>query len=298
MISHERGKHKVKIFEKNKVVKKILIIFIAITMTTNFVMPNYVQAKSPGEKLVSGLFYLIAKLGDVGISIMQKYMTGEDEPINGKNMNIKYSPGMIFANKVPMLDINFINPRKESITIDDEEVMEAIELRRIPFSAGQSGANIPAENILYTKKFDIGTTTAMEEYQKALSDLLEQYGYNDATDRSNSGNIYNWTAEGQEYELKDITTPASRSVIHTITLRIISEEETSSGTIETQLEAIEKTKENWLTEYGYYESDTTKLKDGTPSSTGATSAETVYEWKISSGRTYSLKIVMSLADAR
>ena len=57
---------------KNTITKRILIVFVTIIMLSNFIMPNYVCAKSAGEKLVSGIFYLVAYVGDVGIKLMQK----------------------------------------------------------------------------------------------------------------------------------------------------------------------------------------------------------------------------------
>ena len=59
---------------KNSILKKFLIVIIVIIMSANFIMPNYVYAETVGEKVVSGIFYLVAYLGDAGLSIMQKLM--------------------------------------------------------------------------------------------------------------------------------------------------------------------------------------------------------------------------------
>ena len=95
-------------FVKDKVIKRILIIFVMIVMITNFIMPNYVCAASAGEKMVSGLFYLIAYVGDATLSIMQRMMMGSGDLKEYGEYAIKYSPGLIFAGKIPMLDIDFI----------------------------------------------------------------------------------------------------------------------------------------------------------------------------------------------
>lgn len=91
-------------------IEKILIILILIIMLSNFIMPNYVQAGS-GEKLAAGFFYLLRFVGDIGIRTMQSIMVGADgiQRISGK-YEIYYSPGIIFSNTVPGLDINFISP--------------------------------------------------------------------------------------------------------------------------------------------------------------------------------------------
>ena len=100
---------------KNTITKRILIVFVTIIMLSNFIMPNYVCAKSPGEKLVSGIFYLVAYVGDVGIKLMQKMMIGTSEIKNGDEYDIKYSPGLIFSNSIIALDVNFINPNEDKV---------------------------------------------------------------------------------------------------------------------------------------------------------------------------------------
>ena len=83
-------------------------------MSANFIMPNYVYAETVGEKVVSGIFYLVAYLGDSGLSIMQKLMVGTGDLQEFGEYKIKYSPGIIFSNVVPMLDINFIGANADS----------------------------------------------------------------------------------------------------------------------------------------------------------------------------------------
>ena len=99
---------------KNTITKKVLIIFITIIMLSNFIVPNVVLAKSEGERLVSGVFYLIAYVGDVGLSIMQRMMMGTGDLKENGEYAIKYSPGLIFAGEVPMLDIDFVNADADS----------------------------------------------------------------------------------------------------------------------------------------------------------------------------------------
>lgn len=101
---------------KNNLTKKMLTVFITLIMLSNFIMPNYVCAKSAGEKLISGVFYLIAYLGDVGVQIMQTMMIGTNEIKNGSEYEIKYSPGLIFANAIVSLDANFIKPNETEWT--------------------------------------------------------------------------------------------------------------------------------------------------------------------------------------
>lgn len=93
---------------RNSVFKKMFIVIIILVMTSNFIMPNYVYAESIQNKIVSGVFYLVAFIGDTFISIMQKIMVGTGELQEFGEYKIKYSPGIIFSNVVPALDVNFI----------------------------------------------------------------------------------------------------------------------------------------------------------------------------------------------
>jgi len=97
----------------NTITKKILIALITIIMISNFIMPNYVHAGGI-EDLTDGLFYLVAKLGDVAISTMQLIMVGSNTIETAGYYTIQYSPGMIFSGNVLALDVNFINPKTET----------------------------------------------------------------------------------------------------------------------------------------------------------------------------------------
>lgn len=63
------------VVKNNSILKKILVILLAIIILNNFIMPNYVRAEDDGiEKLIKGFFGLILKLGDAILQIMQYYM--------------------------------------------------------------------------------------------------------------------------------------------------------------------------------------------------------------------------------
>jgi hypothetical protein len=126
---------------KNAVIKKILIILMVVILINSFIMPNYVWAKEgPGETLVNALSYLVAWAGDTGIKVMQKLMMGTDDieelntTTNKNEYAIKYSPGLIFSNSVPALDINFIsasendNDSVSRLTLDVENKDDYVNL--------------------------------------------------------------------------------------------------------------------------------------------------------------------------
>ena len=102
---------------KDTKIKKIIIVIITIVLLSNFIMPNYVCAistKDIGKRVVGGFFYLLAYVGDGLIILMQKIMVGTNEIKDGDEFAIKYSPGVIFSNTVPALDINFIGADENS----------------------------------------------------------------------------------------------------------------------------------------------------------------------------------------
>ena len=102
---------------KDTKIKKIIIVIITIVLLSNFIMPNYVcaiSAEDIGKRVVGGFFYLLAYVGDAFIKLMQKIMVGTNEIKDGDEFAIKYSPGVIFSNTVPALDINFIGADENS----------------------------------------------------------------------------------------------------------------------------------------------------------------------------------------
>ena len=105
---------------KNTIIKKILIVFVIIIMISNFIMPNYVQAAvldAIGAQLVSGFFQLLTYVGDVALSAMQRMMKGTWDLQEYGEYAIKYSPGMIFANEVAALDVNFISAKEGDMDV-------------------------------------------------------------------------------------------------------------------------------------------------------------------------------------
>ena len=176
------------VFTKNTIIKKILIVLIVIIMINNFIMPNYVHA-SPGSKLVSGLFYLIAYIGDVFIELMQGMMIGNPEIKVGENYEILYSPGVIFSNQVLLLVVNFISPNQGNT--DRTHGTET-------------------EETIFNKKYNywLDKTKAENEAQEDVEMLLQQYGYDEEDSKSEKRQMqqyiieYQWRSnQGDQYKL-------------------------------------------------------------------------------------------------
>lgn len=158
----EGKNYKMKVLLKNAVIKKILIVLVMIIMVSNFIMPNYVcAANKDGNKLVNGFFYLLAWGGDAALSIMQKVMMGTADLDENGEYAIKYSPGIIFSNIVPALDIDFIGAdesyndtvdRKYTDVENESEIVKLIEKSNInknSFTLIGSLADIQAEGENY-----------------------------------------------------------------------------------------------------------------------------------------------------
>lgn len=109
-----------KSFIKNSIVKKIVIVLVTFIMLFNFIMPNYVYAEnSVGAKMINGIVYSFAWIGDAALSLMQYVMMGVWSLQENGVYQIKYSPGIIFSNTVPALDINFVSAsEKDNDTVD------------------------------------------------------------------------------------------------------------------------------------------------------------------------------------
>ena len=163
-------------------------------------MPNYVCAKSAGEKLVSGIFYLIAYVGDVGIKLMQKMMIGTNEIKDGDEYDIKYSPGLIFSNSIIALDVNFIKPNEG-------------------YLVREGGETSREQETLYDETFrdDYDTAAAEAKADAKIEELLKENGYYDSTSTDqketdtkyqtvNPQHVYSWNkSDGDHYNVGKIT---------------------------------------------------------------------------------------------
>ena len=180
---------------KNTITKKVMIVLITIVMISNFVMPNYVCAKSAGEKLVSGIFYLIAYVGDVGIKLI-----GTNEIKDGDEYDIKYSPGLIFSNSIIALDVNFIKPNEG-------------------YLVREGGETSREQETLYDETFrdDYDTAAAEAKADAKIEELLKENGYYDSTSTDqketdtkyqtvNPQHVYSWNkSDGDHYNVGKIT---------------------------------------------------------------------------------------------
>lgn len=110
-----------RLLSNNRILKTISLMLVIIFMF-NLFAPVYSYSNEDeevGGKLFKPIFKLFAGVGDLVIKSLQKIFIGDGD-IKGEGISeidqegsfiIRYSPGIIFSNKVPGLDANFIKPR-------------------------------------------------------------------------------------------------------------------------------------------------------------------------------------------
>lgn len=111
-----------RLLSNNRILKTISLMLVIIFIT-NLFTPIYSYANEDeevGGKLFKPIFKLFAGVGDLVIKSLQKIFIGDGD-IKGAGISeiqqegsfiIRYSPGIIFSNKVPGLDANFMKPRR------------------------------------------------------------------------------------------------------------------------------------------------------------------------------------------
>lgn len=112
-----------KLFANKKLFKKIVILLVIITFI-NVLTPLHMVSADTDEDFGGAVFrpfcQFIAAIGDLAMSGLQWMFIG-DGNIKAANIPdtdmgvyvIRYSPGIIFSNKVPGLDANFIHPSED-----------------------------------------------------------------------------------------------------------------------------------------------------------------------------------------
>ena len=247
------------VLTKHSIIKKILIVLIIIVMLNNFIMPNYVRA-SVAEDLVGGFFYLLAYLGDVAIGIIQKLMIGTPEIRDGDNFSIKYSPGVIFSNTVPILDINFISPNTEQLNVESGET-ETIFSEFVPMET------------IFEEDY-----SGQEERDQIINRLRTQYGFNGDPFRADrlegaSTLIWEWEYNNKSYRFEDSSYSYDEG------------KENRCKLIQTNCVDIKV--EELLNSYGYYSADTSKISE----------SNSMWEWRTSSGTHYKLTVRLAYDGA-
>lgn len=182
-----------KLFANKKLFKKIVILLVIITLI-NALTPLHMVSADTDEDFGGALFrpicQFIAGIGDLLISGLQLMFigdgdikTGEIPELGESTYVIRYSPGVIFSNKVPGLDANFINP---------SEPLETKKLKGETTSKGQHSLEaIGKLNI----GFDYDNMQAGISTTAGSGFLFFKVG----TDKVNT--IYRWNYEEKSYVL-------------------------------------------------------------------------------------------------
>ena len=169
-----------KFLNSNKTLKILSSILVAI-LIVNLFIPIYSYAdedEDVGGRFFQPVFKLFAGVGDLAIAALQKMFVGygsisdtqyETESTSSKTYKILYSPGVIFSNKVPGLNANFINPSSEKYQIEVEKSGKLNQIGRAQYSYIMGS---PSDNNTYKNS----------EEQRCLNEIkASEYGYNSST---------------------------------------------------------------------------------------------------------------------
>jgi len=151
---------------KKETTKRILIAILIVTLF-NFISPTATHADV--EDLFTPFMDLLVGLGDLVIEGLQEFFIGEEKiQINevGERDNylIRYSPGIIFSDRVAHLDINFFNPGTYSY-----EKIEYIEVNKKEIEKSRGSCN----------EEDVAKSITDKELNDALSSIASNYGYSE-----------------------------------------------------------------------------------------------------------------------
>lgn len=175
-----KGKGKIMKFFTNQQMTKKIIIAILLVMTFNFIAPITSQAEDTprGGKLFTPLFQLTCGIADLFIKGMQKIFMGTGDIKSEVNVGVStgdskfhilYSPGVIFSNKVPALDVNFFKPNE----------YKAIEIEEDIKSDGQISTNSVSYDVNTIKDKDKSQETIENERNEAIKACLTKLGVYD-----------------------------------------------------------------------------------------------------------------------
>ena len=164
---------------KTSILKKFLIVIVAIAILSVFVMPNKSHAgwlSDIGNNLLNAVFDLIRFIGDVILGIMQKLMTGYSMDVS---KGIYYSPGIIFSNKVPGLKVNFITATDQDNMSTNQEITsdnlkENIEKNYKNYKSEHVATylfKIDEDNLNNVSISDVALASLNEETRKWMIDL-------------------------------------------------------------------------------------------------------------------------------
>lgn len=228
-------------FLTNKKNIKIISLLLIILAIFSFVNPIAVYAEDEDETFGGKLFKPIAKLvcgiGDGVIMGLQKMFVGywgitdeqyETESTKSTVYQILYSPGIIFSNKVPALNADFINPPdgKYQVEIEKSTELNQISGAQYAYIMGSSQDNgdykkekekecldtIKADEYGYSSstKTEIQDTEQKNQLLKALAGMIS------------NGKLYKW-----EYDKNNDGTKE----VYYLLINYTSMTSTSGGTI-------------------------------------------------------------------
>lgn len=228
----------------NKILKTISLMLVIIFITNALIpIPSYADTdEEVGGKLFKPVFKLFAGVGDLSIKILQGIFIGysdikeelEAGNVTSEQFQIRYSPGVIFSNKVPGLNANFINPPKGTYQV---QVNKTPELKQINFAnygyteiMGTKSGEITRENAENTLKLTTDYGYNSSNVEKLNSSLSDQW-IRDWIGSQGTPNLYKWSYNGKTYYLSEDTGSTTNNGVKTVTTTLTLYEEGVSDVV-------------------------------------------------------------------
>ncbi len=173
-------------FINSKVKKIILVLIIVVSIFTTAIPGNIVIATDEiGGALFTPIFQLLCGIADLGIKMLQDVFLGYGDVktqtdaggVTADDYEIRYSPAAIFSNRIPGLDINFLDPM-DSVQITGPTSIDDSEKLGFDKTSYTSGG-------LLDPKGDELAQVREEKDEEALRGTgAYDYGYNPKTART------------------------------------------------------------------------------------------------------------------
>ena len=191
----------------NLKLKKIILIFIIIISIFTTIFPSniVIAADEVGGTMFKPIFQLFCGIADLGIKLLQNVFMGNGDIKNGgvegveeETYQIRYSPAIIFSNRVPGLDINFINPMDSvQLSTESKKTNEVDSWGDLSY-VGQAELNeeVNKNKTEILNKYGYSSSNVTTVKTETLSDSFSKW-----TGQYKTDTVQKWEYEGKTYYL-------------------------------------------------------------------------------------------------
>ena len=174
----------------SKMLNKLIISIIAVIMLCNFVMPNYSYAKTDtkgGGKLFNYIAEFLCFIPDAVIDTLQHFFVSTKSINENGDYKILYSPGTIFAGKIPAFDIDFIGVTKDENTGGNSNGLN-IEYNSLTITP-ENNSKIYINSAMQSGAVTIDFSDINKKYSD-VDDAIAKFGKTGEITKNNGTRIY------------------------------------------------------------------------------------------------------------